>query len=290
MAGVAGNTFVAKIDPASRPGIAIVPASVNFGNQALSVRSAAQTVAVINAGSAPLTITEITTDNDFLETDNCIGTLSSGGGYCTISITFTPSALGSVTEEISITDNAPDSPHTVTVTGTGVAASTAVTVSPTSLSFGDLTVGSVSAPKTVTITNTGTSTLNISRISVSGDFVQTNTCEATFNVLDVGESCTVGVSFQPTGSGDHSGSLSISSNASGSPHAVALSGTGVAVFSLASASPTKTVIVGSGEAAFSVSVLAPSDFAGNITLSCSPFCSREQNRDYVPLPVMCPGP
>jgi len=269
LAGVAGNTFVAKIDPAHKPGIAIVPASVNFGNQALSVRSAAKTVTVINAGSASLTITEITTSGDFLETDDCIGTLSGGGGYCTISITFTPSALGSATEEISLTDNAPDSPHTITVTGTGVAASTAVTVSPTSLSFGDLKVGSVSAPKTVTITNTGTSTLNITRISASGDFVQINTCGATLNVLDVGESCTVSVSFQPIGSGSRSGSLIISSNASGSPHAVALSGTGLAVFSVTSTTPTKTVIVGTSETTFSFSATAPSDFTANITLSCS---------------------
>jgi hypothetical protein len=269
LAGVAGNTFVAKIDPAHKPGIAIVPASVNFGNQALSVRSAAKTVTVINAGSASLTITEITTSGDFLETDDCIGTLSGGGGYCTISITFTPSALGLATEEISLTDNAPDSPHTITVTGTGVAASTAVTVSPTSLSFGDLKVGSVSAPKTVTITNTGTSTLNVTRISASGDFVQTNTCGATLNVLDVGESCTVSVSFQPIGSGSRSGSLIISSNASGSPHAVALSGTGLAVFSVTSTTPTKTVIVGTSETTFSFSATAPSDFTANITLSCS---------------------
>jgi hypothetical protein len=269
LAGVAGNTFVVKIDPAAKPGIAIVPAGISFGNQPLSVRSAARTVSIINAGSAPLTITDITASGDFLETDNCLGTIAGGGGYCTISITFTPSALGSVTDEISITDSAPDSPHTITVTGTGVAASTAVTVSPTSLSFGDLKVGSVSEPKTVTITNTGTSTLNITRISASNDFVQTNTCGATLNVLDIGESCTVSVSFQPTGSGSRSGSLSVSSNASGSPHTVALSGTGVAVFSLASASPTTTVTVGSTSTTFTVSASAPSDFSGNITLSCS---------------------
>jgi hypothetical protein len=271
LAGVAGNAFVAKIDPAHKPGIAIVPASLNFGNQALSVRSAAKTVTVINAGSAALTITEITTDDEFLETDNCIGTLSAGGGYCTISITFTPSALGSVTEEISITDTAPDSPHTITVTGSGVAASTAAKVSPTSLSFGDLKVGSVSDPKTVTFTNTGTSTLNISQIRVStGDFVQTNnTCEAALNVLDVGESCTISVSFQPIGSGDRTGTLSISSNASGSPHNVALSGTGLAVFSVTSSDSPKTITVGDTETTFTISASAPSDFTGKITLSCS---------------------
>jgi hypothetical protein len=271
LAGVAGNTFVAKIDPAHKPGIAIIPASLNFGNQALSVRSAAKTVTVINAGSAALTITEITTDDDFLETDDCVGTLSGGGGYCTISVTFTPSALGLVTEEISITDNAPDSPHTITVTGSGVAASTAAKVSPTSLSFGDLKVGSVSDPKTVTFTNTGTSTLNISKISVSNKYfdISTNTCEALLNVLDAGASCMVGVIFQPTGSGDLTGTLSISSNASGSPHTVALSGTGVAVFSVTSSTNPKTITIGTTETTMSFSASAPSDFTGKITLTCS---------------------
>jgi hypothetical protein len=268
--GVAGNTFVAKIDPANQPGIAIVPASLSFGNQALSVRSAAQTVSIINAGSAPLTISGITPSGDFLETDDCVGTLSGGGGYCTISVTFTPTELGSATEEISIDDNAPDSPHTITVTGTGVAASTAVTVSPTSLSFGDILVGSVSDSQPVTITNTGTSTLNITDIRTSSnDYVQTNTCGATLNVLNVGESCKVSVSFQPLGSGTRNGVLSISSNASGSPHNVVLSGTGDAVFSLASTTPAKTIVVGSSSTTFSISASAPSNFTGNITLACS---------------------
>ena len=57
LAGVPGNTFVAKVDPSNAPGIAIVPATLNFGNQTLSVRSPVKTVTVINAGSQPLTIT-----------------------------------------------------------------------------------------------------------------------------------------------------------------------------------------------------------------------------------------
>jgi hypothetical protein len=269
LAGVAGNAFVAKLDPANRPGISLTPASLDFGNQALSVRSAPKTVTVVNAGSAALTITTITTSGDFLETDNCIGTLAAGGGYCTISVTFTPSVLGAATEQISITDNAPNSPHTITVRGTGVAASTSAKVYPTSLSFGELKVGLISEPKTVTYTNTGTSTLNISRISVSGDYVQTNTCEAALNVLEPGASCTISVSFQPTGSGDRNGTLSISSNAAGSPHTAALLGTGLAVFSLTSPDSPKTVTIGTTEATFQISASAPEGFSGKITLSCS---------------------
>src|SRR5204863_8828803 len=132
----------------------------------------------------------------------------------------------------------------ITLTGSGTSAATAVTLSPTSLSFGNQSVGAISAAQTVTITNTGTSTLVINSITASGDFVQTNTCSAKLNILNVNESCTASVSFQPTASGARSGSLSINDNASGSPQSVALSGTGVAVFTLAATSATQTVSVG----------------------------------------------
>ncbi|MHB8655994.1 MAG: DUF7948 domain-containing protein, partial [Terriglobia bacterium] len=269
LAGVAGNAFVAEIGTANSPGMSIVPSKIDFGNQPLGVRSAPKAVQIMNAGTAPLSITAIAATGDFFETDNCIGTVSSGGGTCTIQVTFTPSTVSTETQQITITDNAAGSPHTFTVTGTGVAAATAVTLSPTSLSFSNQNVGTVSAPQTVTITNTGTSTLNITQIAASGDFVQTNTCGATLNVLTVGQSCSISVSFQPTVSGVRSGSLSISDNASGSPQTVILSGNGVAVFSLAATNATTTVPIGSTTATYTVSASAPTSFTGNITLACS---------------------
>src|SRR5207249_2758268 len=168
LTGVAGTAFAAKVDPSNTPGIALAPAKVNFGNQTLGVRSAVETATVINAGTGPLTITQITSSStDFAEADNCVGTVAGGGGTCTINLTFTPSTTGSETDQITITDNAAGSPHIITVTGTGSTSETAVTVSPTSLTFAGQTVGTVSSPKTVTITNTGTSTLDISSISAT---------------------------------------------------------------------------------------------------------------------------
>src|SRR5439155_14188379 len=214
----AGTAFVAKVDSSNTPGIALAPAKVNFGNQPLGVRSAVETATVINAGTAPLSITQITSSSaDFAEADDCVGTVAGGGGTCTISITFTPMTTPPETEtgQITITDNAAGSPHTITVTGTGETSATDVTVSPTSLTFASQKVGTVSAPQTVTIKNTGTATLDFtSPISASGDFTQTNTCGAT-NQLAVGQSCTVSVSFSPTASGARSGTLSISDNARG---------------------------------------------------------------------------
>jgi len=106
-------------------------------------------------------------------------------------------------------------------------------------------------------------------MTVGGDFNQTNTCGATLNVLNVGASCVVNITFNPTASGARSGTLSIADNATGSPQNVALAGTGVAVFTVGATSTTTTVVIGATTATFTVTASAPSSFTGNISFSCS---------------------
>ena len=100
-----------------------------------------------------------------------------------------------------------------------------VSLSPSSLNFGNQQTGTTSAAQTVTLTNTGGATLTISSISVTGVFGQTNGCGATLAPLG---SCNISVTFSPAATGAASGTLSVSDNASGSPHTASLSGTGVA--------------------------------------------------------------
>jgi hypothetical protein len=71
-----------------------------------------------------------------------------------VSVTFKPSAAGSRTAMLSINDNAANSPQTVSLSGTGTAASLSVT----SLSFGAQLMGS-SSLKTVRLTNLGSTPL-----------------------------------------------------------------------------------------------------------------------------------
>ncbi len=277
--GPAGNAFVAKIDVANSPNIAVAPAALDFGNQALGVPSATQTMTVVNPGTAPLTITEITVgcpttaacgNATYTETDNCVGTVNAGGSTCKINVTFIPDALGALAATISISDNAASSPQTFDLTGTGVSAGTSVTLAPTSLSFANQLVSTVSSPQTVTITNTGTLALTITGISASGDFLQTNTCAAAplHNILSPGQSCTASVTFTPTATGARSGALSISDNATGSPQTVALSGTGNAQFALTSPTPTSTILVGTASVNIIISATGP-NFGGTITPECS---------------------
>jgi hypothetical protein len=294
LGGTSGNAFVAKIDTADTANIALIPNKLNFGSQTLSVRSAVKTVTVINPSTQPLTISAITntgsnsdTMDDFAETDNCVGTLASGGAYCTIYFTFTPSTTGAETGEFTITDSAwgnTDSTQTITLSGTGTTVATEVTVLPTSLTFANQTVGTVSAPQTVTITNTGTSTLNITSIATSNsDFSETDTCADLLDTLAVNQSCVVSVTFSPTASGTRSGSLIIQDNATGSPQSVALSGKGVAAFSLSSSTPATSVLVGSTSASFTISASSSTGFTGNITLG--PSCPSNLVCSYTTNPI-----
>ncbi|MBS2961994.1 choice-of-anchor D domain-containing protein [Actinocrinis puniceicyclus] len=100
----------------------------------------------------------------------------------------------------------------------------ALAVSPSSLSFGNQSVGSTTGTQAVTVSNSGAAAASVSSISTSGDFAQSNNCGGS---IAAGSSCTVNVTFTPTATGSRTGTLSIASNAPGSPATVALSGSGV---------------------------------------------------------------
>jgi hypothetical protein len=100
----------------------------------------------------------------------------------------------------------------------------ALTASPSSVAFGNVTVGQTSSAQTVTVSNPGSSAVSISSAGTSGPFSQTNTCGSS---LGAGASCTVSVRFAPTAAGAASGSLSVASTAPGGPLSVPLSGTGL---------------------------------------------------------------
>ena len=105
----------------------------------------------------------------------------------------------------------------------------AVSLVPTSLTFGTQTINTTSSPQTVTLTNTGGATLTLSSIGITGanttDFAQTNPCGPT---LAPNAYCQISVTFTPATTGNLSAAVSITDNAPGSPQAVSLVGTGTA--------------------------------------------------------------
>jgi hypothetical protein len=172
-------------------------------------------------GSASLTISNIAVSGDFDQANTCGTLVLGGGGRCTFGVTFTPTARGSRTGTITLTDNAAGSPQTINLTGSGI--DPEVTLSANTLTFAAEPLFATSAAQTVTVTNSGLDPLTINGVVATGDFAETNTCGST---LAVGANCTVSVTFIPTRSGTRTGTFEVLDNAAGSPQSVQLTGTG----------------------------------------------------------------
>jgi hypothetical protein len=208
------------------PAVSLSPASLTFASQAVGSVSAPQAVTVQNTGNADLHITSVTLSganpSDFILGNGCT-TPVAPGGTCTLQVSFAPTAGGSRTAQIQIVDDAPTSPQTVSLSGSGVSAS--LSLSPTSLAFGSIGVGG-STTKTIKITNTGTGNLNITSLTISGSTTFTIAGHNCGAAIQPGKNCSVNIRFAPTSLTTFTATLTITSNATGSPHTVPLSGSG----------------------------------------------------------------
>jgi hypothetical protein len=94
--------------------------------------------------------------------------------------------------------------------------------------FGNQAVKTESAAQVVTLTNTGTAPLTISSTALTGanpsQFIYGTTTSCA--TVAAGGTCTFRVRFAPTVTGAASAAITITDNASGSPHAINLTGTG----------------------------------------------------------------
>ena len=239
---------------ASGPNATLSPSSLTFSTRAIGTTSSPKTITLTNMGTTTLSITSIaitgTNAGDFSQTHTCGSSLASTAS-CTISVTFRPTASGTRTAAVSVTDTASGSPQKVALTGTGTAAK----LSPGSLSFSTQPIDTASAGKSVTFTNVGTTSFNITAIGIigtnAGDYSQAHTCGIS---LAANASCTITVTFKPTASGTRTATLSVTDTAVGSPQTVSLTGSATT----AKLSPTilnfGTVVVGSTSGAETVSL------------------------------------
>ncbi|MBV8945592.1 MAG: choice-of-anchor D domain-containing protein [Solirubrobacterales bacterium] len=263
------NRFTA---PVIAPQVTLSPQSLSFGAQQTGTSSGPQTVTLSNTGSAALSISSIsftgTNAGDFSQTNNCPSSLANGAN-CTISVSFAPTGAGIRAASLQVTDNASDSPESVSLSGTGTAPT--VALAPSSLTFGSQLVGTTSGAQTVTLTNSGTAPLTVSSISVTGanagDFAEANSCPIAPATLAVNGSCTISATFAPTAAGGRTAAIQVADNAANSPQNVSLSGSGVAQAPAVTLSPT-SVAFGSqqvGDTSSARSILLTN--TGNASLS-----------------------
>ena len=199
------------------------PSPVNFTpSQNVGTTSGSVTVTLTNSGGLGVQLSATnavaisgTNAGDFAIAPagtTCINsaTVAASGGSCAVILTFKPTATGSRTATLTVTDNANPTTQTVTLNGTGIAPLASV---PATLSFGNEIVSVASGQQTVTLTNTGTSSLTIASVLIDptstnpGDFAIVSgagtTCVANFTVgiTAPNNTCTVALTFTPGAAG-----------------------------------------------------------------------------------------
>jgi hypothetical protein len=102
----------------SGPNATLSATSLTLPLTTVGTTSPARSIRLTNYGTTALSITGIAATADFGESDNCGSSLASAAS-CTINVTFTPPAVGTVTGTLSVNDNAPGNPQTVSLSGTG---------------------------------------------------------------------------------------------------------------------------------------------------------------------------
>jgi hypothetical protein len=255
------NTFVAKIGTGIAPTVSLSPDILQFSPLPVGSTSQPQQVTVRNMSNLTLALESISASGDFASSGNC-GPSLPPTGICTLSVTFTPSTVGTRAGLIQSSDSGTSSPQLVSLSGTGLGA--VASFLPSTVGFAGVPVGTT-ATSAVALTNQGNIALSISSVQISGNYSQTNNCPAS---VAGGARCTFNIVFAPTATGSQSGSLTLTSNAVGGLQTIFLSGTG-SDFSLAS--PTNSATVQAGNtAAYTVNV-APVGGAFNnaVTLTCS---------------------
>jgi len=202
--------------------ITLVPNALTFASTPTDAISASQSITVSNTGGLTATLqTPILTGDFTLTASTCAATLAASAA-CTLQVVFAPAASGQRNGTLTLSGNFAANPATATLTGTAVAPATIV-LTPLSLTFAATNVGSTTAAQNIAISNTGGATATLQTPTLTGaDFHLTaNTCGAT---LAAQTGCTVAITFQPTTSGQRSGTLTLSDSAG--TQAASLTGTG----------------------------------------------------------------
>ena len=217
---------VALSGTAVQPQISVVPSSISFGSVTVGVTNT-QTVTVRNPGTASLSVTQANvTGTGFAASGISLPLTVAPGASSAFTISFNPASAATTAGTLALVSNAPTPSISVMLSGTGVAAVGQISANPTSVNFGSVTL-QTNASQTVTLTNTGNSSVSLSQISIAGaGFSQTGLTMPLS--LAAGQSTTFKANFDPATSGNSTGTATIVSNATNSPTAIALSGTGAA--------------------------------------------------------------
>jgi hypothetical protein len=218
--------------------VMVNPTSHDFGKVALH-SLLRHDFTITNAGATDSTVTQVSvTGKGYSVSALKANTVLKAGSSAGFSIFFLCQGLGSQPGSVSVTTTADAASMEIKLTAVGVSPPSngpAIELTPTSVNFGNVTVGS-SNTQMMRVTNTGKADLTITKISASGSSFSQSGLSIP-ETLQPGHETTFTASFKPTASGAHSGEISITSNAANSPLTIKLSGDGVTTNAKLDANP-----------------------------------------------------
>ena len=245
----------------------LTPAMQDFGQEAISLSTAAIPFTLTNNSTFSINGSQITTSGPFtvLNSNGC--TTIAAGASCTINVIFTPTALGAATGTLSA--NAGATSLLSALTGTGIPD---LAFSLSNLTFGSLDVGG-SASQSFSVTNTASGVVPVTLPNVTTltptatEFGLTTNCPAR---LGVGASCTATVTFSPTTTGAATGTITDAANGA-TP--ASLTGNGIdftiAAVNKAGATSTSGSVIAGDNVTFYTLTTPLAGFANPLTLSCN---------------------
>ena len=189
-----------------------------------------QYIQVTNTGSLPVAIYRAYNDNaDFhIVSDGCSGSNLTPGNYCNLYVEFAPTQVGTRTGTITLIDNAPDSPQTVSMSGNGLTATQGAVLNPTTAVFLDQVINTTSSGQYVYLYNSGNTPIAVTNVQSdnAAEFAIVGGCTAPYSIPP-GSNCYAYVRFTPSAAGSRSAHIIFTDSAPGSPHSALVTGLGL---------------------------------------------------------------
>ncbi|HTZ47858.1 MAG TPA: choice-of-anchor D domain-containing protein [Verrucomicrobiae bacterium] len=265
------------------PTLGTSPAAISFSSTTTGRSSGPQKIVLKSLGTQSVTLSSLQISganaSEFTETDNCLSSpVLPNNHSCTISVTYSPTVVGSSQAILFIADNAAGSPQSIALTGTSITpapGAPSVSLNPAStLTFpGTPTQGTFTSPQSITVTNSGNVSLQILSAVLSGfnasDFsISSDTCSGS---VAANASCTIALVFSPIASGIRTTTLTLTDSAANSPQSLSISGTAAPAATIASptGSSTTASVTAGQTAKFNLQVIPGVGFTGTLSFTCS---------------------
>jgi uncharacterized repeat protein (TIGR03803 family) len=180
------------------PTITFTSVTHNFGSSTVGTAATSYGVQVKNTSTMAYPYSLVFTPaHGFTSATNCPASIAAGA-VCQLEFYFTPAATGTVTDAWSlapVSGFAYSPSNGGTLTGSGTASTSTVTLTTNGHNFGTVSDGTTSPAYSTELTNGTSSAVTLTRGSVSAPFTALTNCGAT---LAAGSSCELAFTFKPT--------------------------------------------------------------------------------------------